>query len=374
MRLLVDLSSIPRVDNWDTGLVRYAVSILYGFKDLGIKDVTLLVPAGKAERFRKEFPDFGLLEFKRFKRIPVLSKPFPRFLLDSLRWKRTINNSGHDLLFRPFFGKQFDFWKLNIPFVLTVHDLQIYRTTSFYNSFITKKFLFPRIVRQAKGIITISDFVKRDLLSFFKDVPESKVTVIHNAVVIPEKTESLPDAGEGPFILTVNSLVPYKNVITLLKAFNSIRDIIPHKLIIVGKESRHWNKVLWKYIKDNRLEEQVILTGHVSDGQLFSLYRNADLFVTTSLMEGFGYSPAEAAIAGTKVISTRETALPETTMERVNYYEPATDAGVLAEKILEVLKKDDKEERERISLIFKEEYDPVTKAREVYDYLEKACL
>lgn len=39
--------------------------------------------------------------------------------------------------------------------------------------------------------------------------------------------------------------------------------------------------------------------------------RSADVFISPSLYEGFGYTPVEAAMCGTPVICTRETALPK---------------------------------------------------------------
>jgi glycosyltransferase involved in cell wall biosynthesis len=66
----------------------------------------------------------------------------------------------------------------------------------------------------------------------------------------------------------------------------------------------------------------------------------ARLFITTSLCEGFGYTPVEAALSGTEVISTMCGSLPEVTMNLVNYYYPATDYKELVKKIIELLQKE----------------------------------
>lgn len=61
------------------------------------------------------------------------------------------------------------------------------------------------------------------------------------------------------------------------------------------------------------------------------------MFIPSSLYEGFGYTPIEAAMCGCPVISSIQEALPDSTQGLLNYYHPAMDADVLANKILAVL-------------------------------------
>lgn len=68
----------------------------------------------------------------------------------------------------------------------------------------------------------------------------------------------------------------------------------------------------------------------IDDQLLAQYYQFADLFIHPSLLEGFGYPPIEAAIHKTPVLTTKETALYESTMGILNYYEPATDSQALA--------------------------------------------
>ena len=162
----------------------------------------------------------------------------------------------------------------------------------------------------------------------------------------------------------------YKNLSTLLRAFALIKDRIPHDLVLVGKETEYWKTELSSFINASGLEGRVKRLDNLNEESLWGLYKASDVFVTTSLMEGFGYTPVEAAIAGTKVVSTKETALPESTMGLVYYYEPATNPVSLSKKILEVLDLEDVDKRESISRELIKEYDPVTKAREIHSLLE----
>ncbi len=101
------------------------------------------------------------------------------------------------------------------------------------------------------------------------------------------------------------------------------------------------------------------MTGYLSDEHRNYLYRNADLFVSPSLHEGFGMTPVEAALFETPVLTTRETSIPEVTRNMVNYYEPAEDPNVLAARILNLLEnRPPKSELRRIKKTMAQEYDP----------------
>ena len=64
------------------------------------------------------------------------------------------------------------------------------------------------------------------------------------------------------------------------------------------------------------------------------LYQNAGLFVSPSLFEGFGMPPVEAMYNKIPVITTRKASLPEVTMGKAFYYEPAKDFKALSQKCL----------------------------------------
>jgi glycosyltransferase involved in cell wall biosynthesis len=86
------------------------------------------------------------------------------------------------------------------------------------------------------------------------------------------------------------------------------------------------------------------------------------------LCEGFGITPIEAALFGVPVITTRETSIPEVTQNLLHYYEPATDAIRLAEKILEVLREEpDPVRMQSIQETFRNAYSPSTVARRYWE-------
>jgi len=75
------------------------------------------------------------------------------------------------------------------------------------------------------------------------------------------------------------------------------------KYLIVGKYDQQEYSRIQKLIVDKKLEDDVILTGFVSDEELTDYYLSADIFVMPSKQEGFGIVFLEALVCGLTVIA-----------------------------------------------------------------------
>lgn len=357
MKVLVDMSVVHGPEVMRTGLAQYGLRILAGFDAYGYKDIYILAVKEVAGILREQFPSFQIIPYS------LVGNPF----LNSIRWRRMVKRTPVDIVLRVAQIPKYNFWKVNKPVVITLHDLNVFHESDIP---LLYKWTITRALRNATRIIAITQFVKDDVLRFIPGVSAEKVQVIHNGITPPVyHNVSLP--FQEPFILTVNSLIPSKNIMTLIRAFSFIKKRIPHKLVVIGKETEYFKTVMRPFIETNGMEERVIVIPFASDDLLYSLYGATDLFVTTSLLEGFGATPIEAALMGAPVLSTRETALPESTMGLVNYYEPATDDRVLATRILEVLAQDDSKELPVIAETFRTHYDYIDRAKDVYVFLEE---
>ena len=107
--------------------------------------------------------------------------------------------------------------------------------------------------------------------------------------------------------------------------------------MIVGRTTQYWTQVIEPLLKQNDIMDRVIHLENISDNELRYVYENAELFVTSSLREGFGYTPIEAAICCCPVISTRCESLPDVTRNKVFYYNNPTDEAELCNLIRVVL-------------------------------------
>ncbi|HAZ95763.1 MAG TPA: glycosyl transferase group 1, partial [Treponema sp.] len=144
----------------------------------------------------------------------------------------------------------------------------------------------------------------------------------------------------------LNAYIEKKNPMTLLKAFNLIKDKTDLNLVFCGgyREDSIWNG-MQEYMQANQISSRVKLLFRVKDEERNWLLANAALFVTPSLFEGFGRTPVEAAICKIPVISTKETSLFEATQGLCNYVENATDEKELAELMLNIIENPQEEKQ-----------------------------
>ena len=169
-------------------------------------------------------------------------------------------------------------------------------------------------------MLTVSETSKRDILRYFS-IPESRIDVIYNA--IDERLGEAPSDAEmaqvgeryqlnDPFVLYAGNIKPHKNLERLIEAFHTLRrgGLENVKLLIIGDEISKY-ATLRRAVQRHKLHKHVRFFGFVSDKTLASLYRLASVFVFPSLYEGFGLPPLEAMAAGTPVITSNVSSLPE---------------------------------------------------------------
>jgi glycosyltransferase involved in cell wall biosynthesis len=118
-------------------------------------------------------------------------------------------------------------------------------------------------------------------------------------------TDFDPDDNDGSLtILCVGRLGLHKGQGWLLHVFLDARTKFQHpvKLILVGRDEGE-EATLVEEVQAHGLENEVILAGEVSDGELTSLYSNSDLFALFSRYEAFGLVFFEAMTHGVPVLT-----------------------------------------------------------------------
>lgn len=130
-----------------------------------------------------------------------------------------------------------------------------------------------------------------------------KVSLIHYGVEI-EKFDKVYKEREGKIpstIITISCLKPQKGIFYFLQTAKALlKDNLQLNFIIAG--DGYLRKQIEKEIKLMKLEDNVRLAGWVDD--IIPLFKQASIFVLTSLWEGLPLSLIEAVISGVPVVVT----------------------------------------------------------------------
>ncbi|HST50657.1 MAG TPA: glycosyltransferase family 1 protein [Pyrinomonadaceae bacterium] len=238
------------------------------------------------------------------------------------------------------------------PVVVTIHDLSFEHLPETFKrrSWMQLRLTVRRTARRAAHVIAPSEFTRRDLVETYRLDP-SRVTAIPLAA--SERFRHVEDAREiervrrlygieGEYVLAVGSIQPRKNLARLVRAYSLLRrergrSNLP-KLVLVGKQAWLYDETL-KAIEEEDAGDRVVLTGHVSEGDLPALYSGALCFAYPSYFEGFGLPPLEAMRCGTPVLVGDRSSLPEVVGDAALTADPF-DAGALARALARLIDDD----------------------------------
>ncbi|MGH0508186.1 glycosyltransferase family 4 protein [Bacillus paranthracis] len=242
------------------------------------------------------------------------------------------------------------FWSphYNIPLfykgklLVTVHDVFHLRKDINNNSLVKQiyaKALFNFVSKKADKIITVSDFTKNEYLSYVNEGDRDKVNVIYNGV---DTTWYLnKQKVETKYMVYVGNVKPHKNLLRLIKAFKSIKDEIPHNLIIIGKRDGFITPDNTVLGEAEEIPDRIHFTGYLEDNELREVVASADFLVYPSLYEGFGLPPLEAMACGCPVLASKAASIPEVCKDYVEYVDPY-DINDIANGILNLANNDEK--------------------------------
>jgi glycosyltransferase involved in cell wall biosynthesis len=231
--------------------------------------------------------------------------------------------------------------------VLTIHDLLWPLYSKIADPFHRCMYwlFFERSVRQADRIISVSQSTAADLQRIWK-VPASKIQVIQHGVGLACKPQDQRAAFEvvankygvpKDYILTVGTVAPHKNLITVVKAMKILRGRgeLSLQLLAVGAQGRNNSRVLKEVWASGLTGEDIRFLGFVPDEDLPVLYSGSSLFVFPSLYEGFGLPLVEAMACGVPVVASNTSSIPEVVGDAALLV-PPTQPEAFAEAILRV--------------------------------------
>jgi glycosyltransferase involved in cell wall biosynthesis len=161
-------------------------------------------------------------------------------------------------------------------------------------------------VKRADAILVPSQCTADDLIAS-TSIPGSRVHVTPLGSSLVDQHEDAKEVFERlgvtqPYVLSVGTLEPRKNLVRLVRAYRQVAPDVPHALVLAGAPGWHADAL------DAELERPgpgtIVRAGEVSDGELDVLYRGADVFAYPSLYEGFGLPVVEAMARGVPTLTS----------------------------------------------------------------------
>lgn len=193
-----------------------------------------------------------------------------------------------------------------------------------------------RLKKRARRVIAVSAQTKSDAVRLMGFDPE-RIDVIHHGVddayrsVAPDDIERVRAAYRliKPYILFVGTIEPRKNVDLLLDAYAQLRPSTRDEfdLVVVGPKGWSSGPTIARLTSGL---QGVRYLGYVPEQDLPAVTAGAAVFIYPSLYEGFGFPVAQAMAAGTPVITSNVSSLPEIAGDDAVFIDPRSLSGMAA--------------------------------------------
>jgi len=216
--------------------------------------------------------------------------------------------------------------------------------------------IFGKIYKKARQVISLSEGVKENLIKRYH-VKADDIKVIYNPVDLDHIKKQTQEGtiepshrylfnGNEKVIITAGRLVKQKDHHTLLKAFAEVQKTMPCKLLILGEGPLQ--DTLSQYAEQLHINDHVHFIGFQNNPYIYM--KKADLFVLTSIHEGFSHVVAEALATGVPVVSTDCKSGPREVLDNGKYGQLCTvgDSSDIARHMLEVLAYDEEKRKQVI--------------------------
>lgn len=227
----------------------------------------------------------------------------------------------------------------DIPFITTLHgtDITLVGRDQMYAPVVTFS------INESDAITAVSNNLREETFKSFKI--EKDIHVIPNFVDVQRFYKSNKEhfkkmlAPNGERILThVSNFRKVKRVEDVVRVFQSVREIIPSKLLMIGDgPERQPSEELARHLG---VYNEVRFLG--KQEEIDEILSISDLFLLPSEYESFGLSALEAMACGVPVISTNSGGLAEINIDGVTgYLSNVGDIQDMAKHAIHILSEDE---------------------------------
>jgi len=313
-----------------TGVQRSAYRLFRSVIELG-EEYNFILFTGESELFAPEWqrPNVQLVTSPLSQRTVFRNHIWEQVELPRLARKHKVDllHSPANLAPISYSGKS----------IVNIHDLCFLVQPAWFSFTFRSiyRWLVPKIARNSSLVVTNSNYSKNDILSLLKlNVDRIRLTYWSVDPIFYEFNK--PYSERDDRIIFVGSLEPRKNLRGLLKGFAIYKKANPTsrtQLTVVGCENPLFADAGFSRAE---VSNDVDFRGYISDHDLAELFGSSRALVYPSFYEGFGFPPLEAMAAGTPVVTSRTSSLPEVVGDAALLVDPFSPNDI-AEKIAQAL-------------------------------------
>ena len=225
---------------------------------------------------------------------------------------------------------------LNFKSVQVIHDTFFFEYPNHYNKYwmlIYKTFSLPATYKSS-FIIAPTNYSRIQINKILKIPLDTIITISEGPKLFNSENGTINALvieriiPKSPYFLHVGVFEKRKNLLFLLKAFHAFKrkGHTAYKLMIVGKGTGRLesddSKNIMNLIADLQLQNEVILTGYLTEEALKLVYQKAFAYVFPSYNEGFGIPTLEAFQFDIPVLVSNNSCLPEVGGDAVLTFDP----------------------------------------------------
>ncbi|GAB0120162.1 glycosyltransferase family 4 protein [Acidisoma sp. 7E03] len=185
-------------------------------------------------------------------------------------------------------------------------------------------------------LFCVSEATARDLRWIYGvDSSRIKVALLGSNVDLTavERMRSLIGARRvEPFLLILGSIEPRKNNLLVLRWLSEHREILSEmRVVFAGRQA--WGKTFSTMVEECNLQDavtagKIVYADFVDEKYRTALLVGASALIYASVYEGFGLPCLEAMVAGTPVLGSVSSSIPEVLGDCAYYFDPCSVASL----------------------------------------------
>lgn len=226
----------------------------------------------------------------------------------------------------------------SIPVVLTIHDLSLLRYPHYHPG--PRLAVIPFMAwaaHRARRVIAPSAATAEEVHRLLR-VPARRLDVIgeapvrHAAPTAAQRQATLKELGlvDRPFVLSVATLEPRKNIGNLVRAFERVATVDREVLLVLVGGAGWRTGTIEEAIRSSPVGHRIRRLGYVDEVARAVLLRECAVFAYVSLYEGYGLPIVEAMEAGAPVVTSNVSSMPEAAGGAAVLVDPGNVAAIAA--------------------------------------------